>query len=350
MNNVLVARDGRFSRHLREIFHLESVKRFKAMAFVLEDSSIKHLLDDVRPRAATQEELAWVHTLDHIKRIEKSAGKRLTSFDLDTQATEESYEVARLAVGSVFSMLDDILEGIAPCGFAAVRPPGHHAEANKPMGFCLFNNVALAARYLQRVHGLKRIMIVDIDAHHGNGIQSCFYDTDQVLYFSWHEFPGFPGTGKPGETGCGSGEGFTINVPMGKGSGDREFARIAHFLVEPVASQYKPEMILVSCGFDLYVHDPLVGMRVSPQGYALITGILMRIAAIVCDGRIAFVMEGGYSASGIRKCGLEIMHQMCGAKTINCRDMDKVCRVDPFKLSYLKKVFQIHKDFWEFSR
>jgi acetoin utilization deacetylase AcuC-like enzyme len=293
------------------------------------------------------EELAWVHSPAYIERIAQTAGQPLTALDLDTQTSEKSFEVACLAVGSVFSLLDDIANGTAQRGFACIRPPGHHAEPQKAMGFCLFNNCALGARYLQKRYGAERVMIVDIDAHHGNGTQAAFYDSSDVLYVSWHQFPGYPGTGNFGEVGRGAGEGFTVNVPLGKGHGDRDFAEILNFLVRPLARQYRPFMILVACGFDLYRHDRLGGMRVSPEGYALITALLVEIAEQVCEGRVAFIMEGGYSIKGIRECGLRVMQTLCGT---SAPGQDRIISIKARKfpkLGALKKAIAVHKKYWD---
>ncbi|MCU0593156.1 MAG: hypothetical protein MUC57_17005, partial [Desulfobacterales bacterium] len=178
---VGVASDDRFTQHLENVFHLENAKRYEAIRSVLEDPSFSRMLERIAPRPATPDELAWVHTPAYIERVAQTAGRPLTSFDLDTQTTEKSYETACLAAGAVFNLVEEIWTGRIQRGFAAVRPPGHHAEPGRGMGFCLFNNTALGARYLQRRHGLKRIMVVDIDAHHGNGTQAVFYDTDEVL-------------------------------------------------------------------------------------------------------------------------------------------------------------------------
>ena len=184
MQPVLVVRDERYALHLEKVPHIESPRRIKAMHEALADPCLRGKWVEVKPREASENELAWVHTKDYIQRVARSAGRKLTSFDLDTQASEHSYDVARLGAGGVFSLLDEILNGKGKRGFACIRPPGHHAEPDKAMGFCLFNNVALGARYLQERHGIKKVMIIDIDLHHGNGIQRAFYDTDQVLYAS----------------------------------------------------------------------------------------------------------------------------------------------------------------------
>jgi acetoin utilization deacetylase AcuC-like enzyme len=344
---VGVACDDRFTQHLENIFHLENAKRYEAIRSVLEDPSLSGKLTRIAPRPATPEELAWVHTPAYIARVAATAGRPLTSFDLDTQTTERSYETACLAAGAVFNLVEEIWSGRIQRGFAAVRPPGHHAEPDRGMGFCLFNNAALGARYLQRRHGLKRIMVVDIDAHHGNGTQAVFYDTDEVLCVSIHQFPGFPGTGKLGEVGRGKGEGYTVNVPLRKGHGDGDFLCILHFLVRPLARAYQPEIILVPCGFDLWLHDRLAEMRVSAEGYGLMTALLADIAAEACNGRIAFVMEGGYSAEGIRECGLRVLQSLCRPSPSNLETLQKVAADNPGRLGALKKAIEIHRGYWE---
>jgi len=326
--------------------HMESSRRIAAVREILANDRLQGKLQIVPPRPATVDELSMIHTQEYIEKVAASAGKALTSFDMDTQATEKSYDIARLGAGAVFSLLDEICKGTAERAFAFIRPPGHHAEADKAMGFCLFNNVALGARYLQRRYGLKRILIADIDAHHGNGTQRAFYNDKDVLYFSAHQFPAYPGSGNFGEIGEGAGEGYTINVPLGNGCGDRDFSRILYFLLAPLAREFKPEIILVSCGFDLYENDRLCKMRVTPEGYALITFFLLDMAQRLCNGRILFVMEGGYSLRGIRECGLRTIQEMCDIPTLTAKVIRRVTEADPSKLSFLKKVFEVHKKYW----
>lgn len=345
---VLVVKDGRFSMHLEGLPHLESPRRVKAFAEILSDQSLQGRWEEVLPREAALEEISWVHTPEYIAYVGRSAGRRLTSFDLDTQATEKTFEVARLGVGGVFSLLDHIWQGPRKRGFACIRPPGHHAEPDKAMGFCIFNNVALGARYLKERYSARRVMIIDIDLHHGNGIQKAFYETDEVLYLSMHHFPAYPGTGNLGEIGAGRGEGFTVNVPLARGQGDKEFAQIIYYLVNPIAQDYRPEIILVSCGFDLYQHDRLGSMMVTPEGYALMTYFLLAIADKVCDGRIAFVMEGGYSLKGIRECGLRVMQELCGVPTLSAKKLDTVVGGGSGKRpSILRKVVEVHQRYWK---
>ncbi len=347
MHQVLVVKDKRYTQHLDGIFHLENPKRIKAIHTMLQDPSLAGRWSEVIPRLASPEELAWVHTPDYIEQVALTAGKPLFAFDLDTQTTETSYDTARLAVGGVFSLIDEIYKEKANRGFAFVRPPGHHAEPDKAMGFCLFNNTALGARYLTHHWGAKRVMIIDIDAHHGNGTQAAFYDTDEVLYTSWHQFPGYPGTGKLGEVGRGNGEGYTVNVPLPRGHGDRDFARIIYFLLKPVALDYRPDMILVTCGFDLYQHDRLAEMQGTPAGYAMITHLLLDIAESVCGGRIVFIMEGGYSIKGIQECGLRVMQELCDIPSLNGKQLSKIKGSNPARFSALKKVIEVQRKYWK---
>ena len=285
-----------------------------------------------------------IHTPAHIDRIRQSAGKAITSFDIDTQASENSYETACLAVGGVFNLIDRVWKGPLHRGFAFVRPPGHHASPDHIMGFCLFNNVALGASYLRERLGAKRVLIVDLDAHHGNGTQAAFYDRSDVLFISLHQFPGYPGTGSLGEIGSGAGTGFSINVPLGRGSGEKEYRQTLAQLVRPVAAAYKPQMILVSLGFDLYLHDRLGGMRITPDEYAHLTAMLLDIAAETSGGRIVFIMEGGYSLKGIRECGLRMLQELCGIHAAPKIPGGNDNNRSPF--STLAKVIDIHKAYW----
>ena len=344
---VIVSSDEKFSRHLEGIFHLENPRRIRAIQSVLSNSSLAGRWSEVGTRMATQEELALVHTPAHIERIARTAGRPLASLDLDTQTSEKSYETARLAVGAVFNLLDELWAGRAKRGFAFIRPPGHHAGPDKAMGFCLFNNVALGARYLKTRYQAERIMIVDIDLHHGNGTQAAFYDTDEVLYMSLHQFPAYPGTGNMGEVGKGKGEGFTVNVPLAKGHGDADFVKILRLLAGPLAREYCPDMILVSCGFDLYIYDRLGGMNCTPEGYALMTSILAEIAEKSCNGRIAFVLEGGYSIKGIRECGLRVMQELCDVSTMSEDRENRIRNQGGGMPPTLEKVIEIHKKYWK---
>ena len=343
---VLVVDDSRFGLHLKGVFHLESPRRFEAFCRALAHPSIAGRWNSMMIEPAEREQLLWIHSADYIKRLEKTAGRQLVTLDMDTQTTEHSWEVACLAVGGVFRLLDGICGGRANRGVAAVRPPGHHAEPDRAMGFCLLNNVALAARYLQKVHGIERVMIVDLDAHHGNGTQTAFYEDKSVLYLSTHRYPAYPGTGSLGEIGHGPGVGYTVNIPLDKGSGDRTFTYVFRRIVDPMAQAFQPEFILVSLGFDLYLHDRLGGMHVTPEGYGRLTDMLTRMAAKVCGGRIAFVLEGGYSVKGIEECGLRFLQHLCN--DASGKEEEEQWRQPPsaFLPAVVPKVIEILHPFW----
>ena len=344
---VLAVCDPVFEQHLEGVFHLESRKRIRAIETILAEEPFPERVVRVQPRAATENELAWVHDPAYIAKIAETAGHRLSSLDLDTQTTAQSYATARLAVGGVFSLIDAVLQEKQPhCGIACVRPPGHHAEPDRAMGFCLFNNIALGAQYLRRQYGVKRVLIADIDVHHGNGIQKAFYESPEVLYFSVHQFPCYPGTGRLADIGAGRGVGYTINMPLSKGRGDGDYALILHHLLAPVARAYAPEVILVALGFDLYAHDPLGQMNVTPEGYALLTHMLKSLAGEVCSGHIVFVLEGGYSQEGILSCGRRVFQELADLPTLPPEKIKRPALEKPATLPELRKVMDVHKKYW----
>jgi acetoin utilization deacetylase AcuC-like enzyme len=347
---VAVVIDKRSWKHLMGVTHLENYRRIKAVEAVLKNRSLDGKWFKIPSRFAKKDELTWVHSLDYVEKVEDTAGKSLTSFDFDTQTTEDSWSTARLAVGGLFSLIDGIMSGRASRGFAFIRPPGHHAKPSKGMGFCIFNNIALGARYLKHRYQVSKLMIIDIDAHHGNGTQQVFYDTNEALFVSIHESGSFPGTGSIEETGTGKGKGFTINIPLEKGSHTKDIGRALYFIAGPVAQEYKPEMILVSFGFDLYIHDRLAGMKVSPNGYARITALLLEIAERSTEGKVVFALEGGYSIMGIQECGLTVMKEICDVSAVSEDKIDSIRKSDLSRLASLKKVIEIQKKYWQVLR
>jgi acetoin utilization deacetylase AcuC-like enzyme len=250
------------------------------------------------PRTAENEELLRVHTADHLARVAEASRRAPCRLDPDTYASARSDDVARLAAGAAVDLARAVARGDATAGFAALRPPGHHAEASGPMGFCLFNNVAVAARAL-RADGVERIAIVDWDVHHGNGTQHSFEEEPDTLYVSTHQFPYYPGTGDFGEAGRGAGEGSTLNVPMPPACGDPEYVGVFQRLVVPALRHFRPEIILVSCGFDAHAADPLAAMEVSREGFADLTRLVRALAEDLCSRRLVFLLEGGYADSGL---------------------------------------------------
>jgi len=295
-----IVKDWRYKEHEMGAYHPESPQRIEAIYRMIEKEIAFPYLQ-IEPRPASEEEVQMVHTPAYVRTIKETAGREQVYLDPDTSTCGRSYEIALLATGGLLKMLDFIMEGKIQNGFALVRPPGHHAEADRAMGFCLFNNVAIGASYLIKKYGLKKILIVDWDLHHGNGTEHAFYSRRDVLYFSTHQFPYFPGTGYWDETGEGQGEGYTVNVPLRAGKADEDYLFIFEKILSPIASQYKPEFILVSAGFDIYGGDPLGGMRVSPEGFGALTSVLLSLAQESCQKRLAFVLEGGYDLAGLQE-------------------------------------------------
>ncbi|MFZ7128241.1 MAG: histone deacetylase [Desulfobacterales bacterium] len=341
---LAVVHDRCFDRHLEKVFHLDSPRRMRFIEALLEAPELRGRLLRVPPRQATPEELKWVHTEAHVQRIAATRGRPMVAFDADTQTTEASYETACLAVGAVLELVDCVMSGEVSRAIAFVRPPGHHAEPDRAMGFCLFNNVAVAANYLLQVYGAARVMIVDIDAHHGNGTQAAFYDSDRVLFLSMHQFPAYPGTGHMSEVGIGAGEGYTINVPVGRGAGDVDFGRILLDLADPVGRAFQPDVILVSCGFDLYRHDRLAALNGTPEGYALLIRLLMDLADAVCDRRLVVVVEGGYNPKGVGRCAREVLWTLCGRGGPSPGLLRRVRNGGPG--GSLKKALAFHARYW----
>jgi acetoin utilization deacetylase AcuC-like enzyme len=257
-------------------------------------------LERVDARPASAEEILAAHDGGLLQRVRETQGKAHGFIDADTHTSARSYETALLAAGGVLELVDAVATRAYRNGFAFVRPPGHHATHEQPMGFCLFNNVAVAAQHLRRAHGLTRIAIIDWDVHHGNGTEQIFYDDPGVLYVSLHQYPHYPGTGAATDIGCDAGLGYNVNVPFSAGVGDVGYQLAFHELIEPVLRQFEPEFVLVSAGFDCHRRDPLASMQVTEAGFLSMARRLIAVAEATADGRIAAVLEGGYDLDAIR--------------------------------------------------
>jgi acetoin utilization deacetylase AcuC-like enzyme len=301
MNTVAIVRDPLYLKHSNGPMHPEGPQRLVTIDRMLSEFPLKEFLADIPPRDAAFEELAWIHEPDYIRRIEQTRERSFTVLDPDTSATSDSYAAALRAAGGTMAAAQAVLSGSYPAAFAFVRPPGHHAEAGRAMGFCLFNNVAVAAAYALRRHGVKRVLIVDWDVHHGNGTMHSFYETDEVLYFSIHQYPHYPGTGRIDEIGRGAGRGYTVNVPLYGGQGDADYLYLFGELLLPLAREYAPQLILVSAGFDTHRNDPLAGMGLSSGVYGRLTAILQQLSEECCPGRLALTLEGGYDHTALRE-------------------------------------------------
>lgn len=312
MRRTAVYRDDLFLEHKPGFDHVESPERLLVVHEALDRPGVGAHFVYPRFSPASPEIIALNHSPALIKRVAETAGRNHDFLDADTQTSPRSYEAACLAAGALIDGMQRIAAGEVDNAFCLVRPPGHHAERDHAMGFCLFNNVAIAAHWGLARMGLERILILDWDLHHGNGTQHSFYESNRVLYVSTHQYPYYPGTGALIEVGEEEGEGFTLNCPLPGGQGDRDFLRIIEELLLPVARQYRPEFILVSCGFDIYGGDPLGGMRVTAGGFAGMTRMVQELAAELCGGRLLITLEGGYDLNGMRDGSLAVLSALSG--------------------------------------
>jgi len=275
--------------------HVENSRRLVEATSYLKETGIRDRLIPLPARPASLEEVELIHAPEYISYVKSKAEKGGGWLDPDTVLSPESYEAALYAAGGVLAAVEAVMKGEADNAFALVRPPGHHAVRDRAMGFCIFNNVAIAAGFALGKFNLKRVLIADFDVHHGNGTQDAFYADPKVLYFSTHQYPFYPGTGWMDETGTGKGEGTTVNFPMAAGWGDEEYLRAFNEVLMPVARRFQPQLILVSAGFDAHWADQLAMMRVSITGFAQMSRILKELAADLCQGRLVFALEGGYN-------------------------------------------------------
>lgn len=280
--------------------HPESPERLRAIVNRLESTGTLKKLVRIEPVSAADEWIMQIHTSDYLSSLKSRApSSGRASLDPDTSMSPGSLAAAYLAAGGALTAADAIMTGQVDHAFCAVRPPGHHAESNRAMGFCLFNNVAIAARYLQRKHGIGRVLIVDWDVHHGNGTQHSFYDDPSVLFFSIHQYPHYPGTGRATERGEGPGEGLIINVPMAAGEGDQKYLDVFQRVLVPAADAFKPDFVVISAGFDAHKDDPLGGMGLTEEGYAELTRIVAAIARRHSRNRVLSCLEGGYNLAAL---------------------------------------------------
>jgi len=280
--------------------HPESPRRLTAIMDGLESRKILDDLVQVEPIRARTEEIELVHSPSYNKWVEEMVNRGERFLDAgDTVVSAGSYEAALLAAGGVIAAVDAVMAGNISNCFCAVRPPGHHALYDRAMGFCLFNNVAIGARYLQKSYGIKRVLIVDWDVHHGNGTQDTFYRDPFVFYFSTHQYPHYPGSGSAGETGAGEGEGLTLNIPMDSGAGDDEYLRVFNEKLVPAMGEFQPEFVFVSAGFDGHMSDPLSSINLTGEGFGRLTAVVKGIADKYASSRLISVLEGGYDLDGL---------------------------------------------------
>ncbi|WP_240194426.1 histone deacetylase family protein [Desulfopila inferna] len=290
--------DERYLMHTTFEGHPESHYRLVAIVNGLRESGLLEKLLPIEAEPVHQRWIEAVHNIRYIVRFEEACLMGLPDFDhQDNSICRETYEIALLAVGGVLRAVDKMMEGLIDNAFCAVRPPGHHAGYDRAMGFCYFNNIAIAARYLQQKWGIKRVGVIDFDVHHGNGTQQIFEEDDSVFYYSIHEHPSFafPGTGREFEEGVAAGTGFTLNTPILPGKGDMDYRKKLTTEMVPAFKKFKPEVILVSAGFDAHSSDLMSGINLTAEGYKFISKTIVNLAKRYADGRLISILEGGYN-------------------------------------------------------
>ena len=349
MNRTGIVKNDKYLEHVMDPGHPESPERLRVIYQMLEENAMRGLFEMVKPRAATREELEMNHTPAYIDLVSSTAGKPHFRLDMDTSTCAKSYEAALLAAGGFLELIEAVMEGKLNNGFALVRPPGHHAERDKAMGFCLFNNVAIGAQYAIENFSLQRILIVDWDVHHGNGTQNSFYEDPRVLYFSTHRYGFFyPGTGSATEVGKGRGEGFNVNVPLSTGAGDAEYGNIFETILKPIALEYQPQLILVSAGFDTHYDDPLGGMEVTEKGFSRMTQILMEIAEATAHGKLAITLEGGYDVSGQSRSVKEVLKEIAQSSPLDKKGLLEKEKANYHQIErFINQLKEIQRRYWK---
>ena len=311
MPRSAIVADPVFLKHQPGPYHPESPQRLKTLLDLAGEVVGGSAGFELLPlRAAVQEELELGHGSGYIDLVRSTSEHNRFALDGDTITCRDSFGVALMAVGGFLQLLDAMAASDYRNGFTMVRPPGHHALRDRGMGFCLFNTVAIGARYLQKTHGARRVAIMDWDVHHGNGSQDAFYDDPSVLFLSTHQYPYYPGTGAADEVGSGKGEGYTVNVPLPAGCGDAEYLAVFREIIVPVIERYEPDWLLVSAGFDSHRDDPLAAMNVTERGFGVMANALLELARKHAGGKIAFLLEGGYDLSALRNSVATVLECM----------------------------------------
>lgn len=322
--------------------HPENRARLERIMADLADMGLLTAMTPIAPQPADLDLLAQVHEARYIQSLRRMADRGGGQLDPDTYVTARSFDAARLAAGGAADLMAAVLTGHARNGIALVRPPGHHAMRSHGMGFCLFNNVAFAAQTALTTFGLRRVLIVDWDVHHGNGTQEIFYESPQVLFYSTHQYPYYPGTGAVGETGADAGRGYTVNVPLPAGVGDAGFRQVYADLLTPLAERFAPELILVSAGYDAHWDDPLAGLRLSLDGYRHLTETLVALADRLCGGRLVLVLEGGYNLTVLSHAITDACRILLGAPPVGADPLGPSTRPERPVDAIIRAVAQTH--------
>lgn len=321
--------------------HPENAGRLLAVMDSLKNAGLIGKLIPVEPVPAAISQVEYVHSPEHIETVKDFSFLEMP-LDPDTPTSARSFEVALLSAGGVMAAVDAVIKGTATSVFALVRPPGHHAEPDRSMGFCLFNNVAIAARHARK-QGIEKVLIVDWDVHHGNGTQKAFYQDNSVLYFSIHEFPHYPGTGRLDEVGEGEGIGFTMNVPLPPGCLDGDYLAVFSEILVPVARQFSPGIILVSAGMDCHRDDPLGGMELTSKGFALMTGVVKSLAEELCGGKLVLALEGGYDYKALGESVIAIFETLLDGIDVNTGILSEG------NMEIVEKIKKVQGTYWNFK-
>jgi acetoin utilization deacetylase AcuC-like enzyme len=337
--------DPVYLEHETDAGHPDHPRRLRRLYDRLQASPGDRRFKTVAPEPASDQEILLVHSPAYLQQVKATAGKGAAALSADTLTCDRSYHVAAMAAGGTIKAIRQVLDGSLANALVLARPPGHHAERTRAMGYCIFNNVAIGAMAARSIMGLSRVLVVDWDLHHGNGTQHVFERDPTVFFFSSHQFPFYPGTGHATETGMGPGEGTTMNVPLSRGCGDGEFAAIYQRLLLPTGRAFQPDLILVSAGFDIHTADPLGAMKVSPMGFAGLTRLLLDLAQEVCSGRVVFCLEGGYDADAVADGALAMIDELTGLTHTDANALASGADANRLK-TIIHRCTHVHGRFW----
>jgi acetoin utilization deacetylase AcuC-like enzyme len=320
------------------------MRRIRVIWRGLDESGLSARMRHLEPDAVDTQLVLTVHTAAYLELLERVNDTTRTTFlDPDTYAGPRALDIALLSAGGAVRTVDEVMNGSARNALAVIRPPGHHAMPGKAMGFCLLGNVAIATRYAQSRFGVDRVMIVDYDVHHGNGTEAMFYDDPSVLYISTHQYPFYPATGAVTDIGTGPGEGYTVNIPLPAGSGDINYARAFERIIWPAADRFQPQLVLVSLGFDAYWDDPLAEMRLTLSGYSHLGSEVIRMAHRLCDGKIVFMLEGGYNLDALRYGMSNVSRLLLGDSPTDPLGVPSFHRDEPDITRLISKLQELHR-------
>ena len=342
MSDAVIFFDPLFEEHKTGHGHPERPERLPAAMKALEESGLLEQVEVRSPRDATVPEIKLIHSSKYIEQVQKMCEAGGGHLDMDTAVSPETYRAALRAAGALLDSVDGCLEGSFSGSFCLVRPPGHHALPTRGMGFCIFNNIAIAARYALHAKGLSRVMIVDWDAHHGNGTQDVFYEDSSILYVSLHQYPHYPGTGWVDETGHGQGKGFTINFPFPAGTGQEHYLEAFERVILPAGRRFSPDFMMVSAGYDSHDGDLLCSMRLNDLSYRKITECLVDLAGDTCEGRLITTLEGGYNINAQARSIVQTVAGLAGIDLPADNEVPKLSACAERAIEVIREAGRLH--------